>query len=70
MKFNSTNVVIGAVVIAIVLYFLKSSNEGFAPSGEFDAKTFIILSTTLPVVLIFLFGLSIVLYSRFRSNSV
>jgi hypothetical protein len=70
MKFNSTNVVIGAVVIAIVLYFLKPSKEGFAPSDDGFEKTFIILSTVVPVVLIFLFGLSIVLYSRFRSNSV
>ena len=33
MKFNLTNVIIGAVVIATVIYFLKPSNEGFADSN-------------------------------------
>jgi CBS domain containing-hemolysin-like protein len=33
MKFNTTNVIIGAVVIAAVIYFLKPSNEGFADSN-------------------------------------
>jgi hypothetical protein len=33
MKFNSTNVVIGAIVIAAVVYFLKPSTEGFSDSS-------------------------------------
>jgi len=39
MKFNTTNVIIGAVIIVTVLYFLKPTTEGFGfirPSVDID----------------------------------
>ncbi len=65
MKFNSTNVVIGAVVIAIVLYFLKSSTEGFTPSDDAFEKT--LIGAGAGMGLIILFAFSIVLYNRSSS---
>ena len=66
MKFNTTNVIIGAVVIAIVLYFLKSSSEGFTPSDDAFEKTLIGAGASFGIGIIIVVGF-FVLYSRSSS---